>query len=153
MSELVVRPAGPADLELLVPLFDGYRQFYQQQSDLTLAREFIGERLNTLDTVIFIAELDGKPAGFTHLFPIFSSTRCRRLWLLNDLFVDPATRTKGVGKALLRAARAHAESTGACGLELATAHTNKPAQRLYESMGWELDRNFRHYELTVDSKR
>ena len=150
MSDLVVRPAGPADLDALAPLFDGYRRFYQQPSDLALARSFIGERLARMDTVIFIAEVDGKPAGFTHLFPIFSSTRCRRLWLLNDLFVDPTTRTRGVGKALLLAARAHAESTDACGLELATAHTNKTAQRLYESMGWQLDQTFRHYELTLD---
>lgn len=149
MSELVVRPAGPADVDALAPLFDGYRQFYQQPSDLSLARSFIGERLGRMDTVIFIAEVDGNPAGFTHLFPIFSSTRCRRLWLLNDLFVDPTTRTRGVGKALLLAAKAHAESTDACGLELATAHSNKTAQRLYESMGWQLDQTFRHYELSV----
>ncbi len=149
MSELVVRPAGPADLNALAPLFDGYRQFYEQPSDLTLAKRFIGERLASMDTVIFIAEVDGKPAGFTHLFPIFSSTRCRRLWLLNDLFVDPSVRASGVGKALLLAAKNHAEATDACGLELATAHTNKPAQRLYESMGWQLDTTFRHYELSV----
>lgn len=150
MSELVVRPAGPADLDALAPLFDGYRQFYQQPSDLAMARQFIGERLITMDTVIFLAEVEGKPAGFTHLFPIFSSTRCRRLWLLNDLFVDPHTRAKGVGKALLLAAKEYAESTGACGLELATAHSNKAAQRLYESMGWKLDEIFRHYELGLD---
>jgi GNAT superfamily N-acetyltransferase len=151
MSKLVVRPAGPDDLEVLVPLFDGYRRFYEQASDPALARRFLGERLQLQDTVIFLAELDGTPAGFTHLFPIFSSTRCQRLWLLNDLFVDPATRAGGVGKALLLAAKAHAESTGACGLELATAHTNKPAQRLYESMGWKLDQTFRHYELGLDA--
>jgi GNAT superfamily N-acetyltransferase len=152
MSELVVRPTGPADLDALAPLFDGYRRFYEQPSDLALARNFIGERLARMDTVIFLAEVDGKPAGFTHLFPIFSSTRCRRLWLLNDLFVDPTTRTKGVGKALLLAARAYAQSTDACGLELATAHTNKPAQRLYESMGWQLDQTFRHYEIAVEPR-
>ena len=150
MSDLLVRPAGPADLEALVPLFDGYRRFYGEAADLDLARRFIGERLSRMDTVIFLAEVGGKPAGFTHLFPIFSSTRCRRLWLLNDLFVDPGNRTHGVGKALLLAARAYAESTGACGLELATAHTNVTAQRLYESLGWKLDQTFRHYELSTD---
>jgi GNAT superfamily N-acetyltransferase len=87
--------------------------------------------------------------GFTHLFPIFSSTRCRRLWLLNDLFVDPAARAHGVGRTLLLAARAHAEATGACGLELATARDNTPAQRLYQSLGWARDDVFLHYELTL----
>jgi GNAT superfamily N-acetyltransferase len=146
----VTRPATPADLGALAPLFDGYRRFYGESPDLELARRFIGERLSQRDTVILLAEAGGRAVGFTHLFPIFSSTRCRRLWLLNDLFVDPASRTRGVGRALLLAARAHAESTGACGLELATAHTNVTAQRLYESLGWRLDQTFRHYELSTD---
>jgi GNAT superfamily N-acetyltransferase len=150
MSDLVIRPAGASDLEILAPLFDGYRQFYGEAADLELARRFIGERLARMDTVLFIAELRGHAAGFTHLFPIFSSTRCRRLWLLNDLFVDPGDRAAGVGRALLLAARAYAESTGACGLDLATAHTNVTAQRLYESLGWKLDQTFRHYELSCD---
>ena len=150
MNDLVIRPAAPADLGVLAPLFDGYRQFYGQAADLELARHFIGERLARMDTVLFLAEAGGKAAGFTHLFPIFSSTRCQRLWLLNDLFVDPDSRTRGVGKALLLAAREYAVSTGACGLELATAHTNVTAQRLYESLGWKLDQTFRHYELSTD---
>jgi GNAT superfamily N-acetyltransferase len=144
------RRAIAADLEALVPLFDGYRRFYGEAADLELARRFIGERLALSDTVILLAETSGRAVGFTHLFPIFSSTRCKRLWLLNDLFVDPAKRTRGVGRALLLAARAHAEATGACGLELATAHTNVTAQRLYESLGWKLDQTFRHYELSTD---
>lgn len=144
-----IRPAALADLESLVPLFDGYRRFYEQPSDPALARAFIGQRLALGDTVILLAEIDGRAVGFTHLFPIFSSTRCQRLWLLNDLFVDPAARTHGAGRALLLAARAHAEATGACGLELATAHDNTTAQRLYESLGWVKDDVFRHYELTL----
>lgn len=148
MADLVIRPAGAADLAALVPLFDGYRQFYEQPSDPALARGFLAERLDRRDTVLILAELDGQAVGFTHLFPIFSSTRCARLWLLNDLFVSPAARKHGVARALLRAAESHARATGACGLELATAHTNTPAQRLYESLGWQLDTTFRHYELT-----
>ena len=148
MPALVVRPATPSDLDRLVPLFDGYRRFYEQPADPALARDFLGERLERMDTVLFVAELDDRAVGFTHLFPIFSSTRCRRLWLLNDLFVAPEGRGQGAARALLRAAEQYARSTGACGLELATAHSNTPAQRLYESLGWQLDRTFRHYELT-----
>lgn len=148
MPALVVRPATPSDLDRLVPLFDGYRRFYEQPADPALARDFLGERLERMDTVLFVAELDDRAVGFTHLFPIFSSTRCRRLWLLNDLFVASEGRGQGVARALLRVAEQYARSTGACGLELATAHTNTPAQRLYESLGWQLDRTFRHYELT-----
>lgn len=150
MTDLVIRPATPADLEALVPLFDGYRQFYEQPGDLALAREFLGKRLAEMDTVIFLAELERSAVGFTHLFPIFSSTRCKRLWLLNDLFVSDKARGHGVARALLHAAEQHARATGACGLELATAHTNRRAQRLYESLGWQLDTTFRHYELIFE---
>jgi GNAT superfamily N-acetyltransferase len=147
---VTTRRATGVDLDLLTPLFDGYRRFYGEASDLDLARRFLGERLGLGDTVLILAETGGRAVGFTHLFPVFSSTRCRRLWLLNDLFIDPASRTRGAGRALLLAARAHAEATGACGLELATAHTNIAARRLYESLGWKLDQTFRHYELATD---
>ena len=144
-----IRAATTSDLDALVPLFDGYRQFYEQPADPGLAREFLGERLTLGDTTILLAGIDGAAVGFVHLFPIFSSTLCRRLWLLNDLFVSPEARHLGVGRGLLEAAHEFAESTGACGLELATAHTNLPAQRLYEGIGWRLDEVFRRYELPL----
>lgn len=144
-----VRHATIADLDALVPLFDGYRQFYEQPSDTDLARSFLAERLAKGETVVLLAEVDGRAVGFAHLFPIFSSTHCRRLWLLNDLFVDPSARTRGAGRALLQAAREHALSTDACGLELATAKRNQTAQRLYQSMGWVRDEVFVHYELSL----
>jgi len=144
-----VRQAALTDLDLLVPLFDRYRQFYQQPSDPALARAFLGERLALGDSKLFLAEHDGAAVGFVQLFPIFSSTLCRRLWLLNDLFVAAPARHLGVGQALMNAARDFAEETDACGLELATAHTNVTAQRLYEGLGWRLDEVFRRYELPL----
>lgn len=146
---MLTRRATLADLDALVPLFDAYRVFYEQRSDPSLAHRFLSGRLTTGDTVILLAEVEGRAAGFTHLFPIFSSTRCQRLWLLNDLYVDAAARKHGVARALLAAAEAHARATGACGLELATAHTNVTAQRLYESSGWTLDAIYRRYEKAV----
>jgi GNAT superfamily N-acetyltransferase len=144
-----IRSATISDLDALVPLFDSYRQFYEQPSDPGLARAFLGERLVLGDTTILLAERDGVAVGLVHLFPIFSSTLCRRLWLLNDLFVSAEARHLGVGRGLLEAARDFAEGTGACGLELATAHTNVTAQRLYEGLGWKLDEVFRRYELPL----
>jgi len=144
-----VRQAGPADVDLVAPLFDAYRQFYRQPSDLALAREFLAERLDRQESVIFLAERDGCAVGFVQLYPLFSSTaaRPRRLWLLNDLFVAAAVRGGGVGRALLDRARRLAEETGAVGLELATARTNLAAQRLYQSLGYRLDDQFLRYEL------
>lgn len=144
-----LRRAGPGDLELVVPLFDGYRQFYGQPSDPGLAHAFLGERLSHNQSVIFLALEQGKPLGFTQLYPVFSSTHCRPLWILNDLYVAPEARRKGVARMLMDQARDYAVETGACGIQLETAHTNTNAQRLYESLGYEMDRDYRVYALRI----
>jgi hypothetical protein len=59
-----VRQATLDDLDLLVPLFDGYRQFYEQPSDPALARAFLGERLARGDSRLFLAEMNGEAVGF-----------------------------------------------------------------------------------------
>ena len=131
----------------VAPLFDLYRQFYEQPPDLEGAREFVRERLERGESVIFLARAGERPAGFTQLYPSFSSVSMRRLWILNDLYVAAEARKLGVGEALLDRARAWAAETGAKGLELATASDNFPAQRLYEKTGWKKDLEFFHYYL------
>jgi ribosomal protein S18 acetylase RimI-like enzyme len=145
---ITVRRAQPGDLASLTPLFESYRQFYEQPSDLEKSRSFLQERLANGDSVILLAS-DGALLGFTQLYPLFSSTSCRRLWLLNDLFTVESARGQGVGRALMDAARDHAIQTGACGIELSTAHTNLPAQGLYESLGYVRDEVFRVYSLKL----
>jgi GNAT superfamily N-acetyltransferase len=150
MTTVQVRQATMADIEALTPLFDGYRQFYKRASDLDGARAFLTDRLERGESVIFLALLDdGTPAGFTQLYPIFSSTSMQRRWLLNDLFVALEARKAGVGRALLTRAQAYAQETHARGLMLQTAVDNFPAQRLYESLGWERDNDFYVYNLSV----
>jgi len=138
-------------LEALTALFDGYRRFYGEAPDLDGARDFLAERLERGESVLLLAQLDqdgqALPAGLAQLYPSFSSTSLRRLWILNDLYVAPEARKNGVGRALLRAAREHAERTQAKGLELMTARDNYAAQALYESMGWERDELFLPYTL------
>ncbi|MBL8980126.1 MAG: GNAT family N-acetyltransferase [Gemmatimonadetes bacterium] len=144
-----IRQATPADLDLVAPLFDGYRQFYHNPADPIVAREFIADRLGLQDSVIFLAERDGAGLGFVQLYPVFSSagTRPGRLWLLNDLFVAPAGRRLGVGRALMERATAHARATGATGLFLQTARDNHEAQALYLSLGYRRDDLYLVYEL------
>ena len=149
-ESLTVRPAGIADLEPVARLFDGYRVFYEQPSDPDGARAFIQKRLENRDSVIFLAEDDqGHALGFTQLYPLFSSVRMRDIWLLNDLYVSPDARRRGVGHALMECARQHARETGAAGLELATAKDNEAAKSVYEDLGWKLDTEFDHYSLSV----
>ncbi|MDB5763145.1 MAG: family acetyltransferase [Herminiimonas sp.] len=144
-----VRRAGLADAGIVAPLFDSYRQFYKQQPDLPLALAFIRERLERTESVILLAQDDDEhPAGFTQLYPSFSSVSACRIWILNDLFVLPALRGRRIGHALLDAAKAHAVATGAGRLTLSTAHDN-PARKLYESLGYERDSMLYQYDLTL----
>jgi GNAT superfamily N-acetyltransferase len=133
------------DLDVLVPLFDGYRQFYGQRADLAGARAFLAERFKRGESVIFLAVVDGAVVGFTQLYPSFSSVSMKRLWVLNDLFVTPDARKSGAGRALLERAERWAAETGAKGLTLSTQLTNLTAQRLYEACGWTTDDEFLHY--------
>jgi GNAT superfamily N-acetyltransferase len=133
------------DLDALVPLFDAYRRFYGQASDLPGARAFLADRFKRGESVIFLAVVDGAIVGFTQLYPSFSSVSIRRLWVLNDLFVTPDARKSGAGRALLERAERWAAETGAKGLTLSTQITNLGAQRLYEACGWTKDDEFLHY--------
>lgn len=145
-----VRQATVHDLDTLVPLFDGYRQFYGKPSDPEGARAFLAARFSHHQSVILLAlGSDGTGLGFTQLYPLFSSVRMVRAYLLNDMFVSPQARRQGVAAALLREAESHARALGAASLSLSTALDNAPAQALYESMGWQRDRQFCEYTLTL----
>jgi len=145
-----VRRANLQDADRLVPLFDGYRQFYGQPSDLIAARQFIGDRLARGQSVVWIAEdHDGAAIGFVQLFPTFSSILVAPMYVLSDLFVTPAARRRGVGARLLNAAVETARAAGAARLELETGVNNVEAQRLYEKLGWKRDNEFYQYGLSL----
>jgi ribosomal protein S18 acetylase RimI-like enzyme len=131
-----IRHATPADLPQLAGLFNQYRVFYQQLSDEPAALAFLTERMEQKQSVILVAESSGQLAGFTQLYPIFSSVGMQRSWLLNDLFVSPYYRRQGIAEKLLEAARQHGLQTGSRWLLLQTGHDNAAAQALYEKNGW-----------------
>ena len=148
-SGVRVREAGVDDVDRLAPLFDGYRRFYRQSSDLAAGRRFLSERLAAGESCVFVAETpEGEAVGFVQLFPSFSSVSMQRLWVLNDLFVTPDARRVGVARALMERARRLAVETDAKGLILETESHNAAAKALYEDLGWELD-GAHHYELRV----
>ena len=133
------------DLDSLVELFDLYRQFYKQASDLKGAREFLEDRFVKNESIIFIAFDDGNPVGFTQLFPSFSSVSMHRSWVLNDLYVKETARRKGVAEKLIRKAIAFAEETGSKGILLDTAADNVNAQKLYEKIGFIKESTYFYY--------
>jgi GNAT superfamily N-acetyltransferase len=139
-------------IPLLVPMFDAYRQFYQQPANSDGAFDFLTQRFQEASSVLFLAlggELEDKPIayGFVQLYPTFSSVSMQRLWIVNDLFVIPEGRRQGVGRKLLERAHAFAGETHAKGLTLKTAVDNVAAQALYESLGWQRDTHFFSYDI------
>jgi GNAT superfamily N-acetyltransferase len=149
------------DVSLIAPLFDAYRVFYQAKPDPQGAVSFLSERLIRGESIIFFAYQEGFAGrgqggqgpvgriavGFTQLYPSFSSVSMQRLWILNDLYVDPAYRKSGVGSALMERAREFALQDGAKGLSLATQNENLTAQALYAKMGYAKDTEFFHFHL------
>lgn len=149
-STIQIRQATAADVDALTPLFDQYRQFYGQPSDTALARAFLAERLKNRQSIVFIAVAPtGEAVGFTQLYPSFSSVSAARIFVLNDLFVIPAARRSGVAGGLLESAGNYARSVGAVRLSLTTAVDNIAAQSLYLSRGWQPDKQFVGFDLSL----
>lgn len=144
-----VRQATIHDLEQLVPLFDGYRQFYGRASDLRAAREFLLARFNNTESTVFIAHEYESANGFTQLYPSFSSISLARIFILNDLFVYEQARRKGVASSLMSAAVKFATALGAARFSLSTAITNDAAQALYRSAGWKRDDQFFVFDFVI----
>ena len=144
-----VYQANHTDLQLLILLFNGYRIFYKQPSDIERAKQFLSERLLRKDSIIFMALSDvGEAMGFTQLYPSFSSVSTQRTYILNDLYVSEVHRNKGIGEALMERAKQFAISEGAKGITLET-EVNNPAQHLYERLGWKKDDDKFHYTWEI----
>lgn len=136
------------NLNELSILFDAYRQFYNKESDIEAAKEFLTERINQNESKIFIAFNGSEAVGFIQLYPLFSSTRMKRFWILNDLFVNEDYRGKGFSKLLIEKAKELCYQTNACGMLLETSVTNTIGNNLYPAMGFVLrdDANFYEWE-------
>ncbi|MBD3906694.1 GNAT family N-acetyltransferase [Chryseobacterium sp. Ch-15] len=144
----MTRKATIQDLPQLSELFDQYRVFYHKDSDIPAAENFLKGRIENNDSEIFVAENDGKLVGFVQLYPLFSSTRMKRYWLLNDLYVNENYRGKGFSKQLIEEAKKHAKSTDASGILLETGKSNDIGNQLYPSCGFEIYDEVNFYEWT-----
>jgi GNAT superfamily N-acetyltransferase len=140
-----VRKSNIDDLDDLAGLFNDYRIFYKKEPDIERAKEFLKERLTKNESEIFVAFCDNQMAGFVQLYPVFSSIRMKRFWLLNDLFVKDEFRGRGFSIALIERAKELCRQSGACGFMLETAKSNIIGNRLYQKMGLRLDKEYNVY--------
>lgn len=142
------------EAHLVVGLFNQYRIFYKQFSDMGMAKAFIEERLQQNESIIFVAMDGEEPIGFTQLYPKYSSVRMIKNWILNDLFVASDYRKQGIGEQLIKTAMDFAKKQGSAFVQLETAVDNYTAQSLYEAIGFEKqaeDKEFFLYKIAVNS--
>ncbi|EMH4163940.1 GNAT family N-acetyltransferase [Pluralibacter gergoviae] len=137
--------AQPQDVDKVLPLYLGYRRFYQVEEKPEQSRDFLLKRLQLKESVIFFAESEGKVVGFTQLYPLFCSLEMKRIWLLYDLFVDESARKHGVAQQLIERAEQLANESDSAFIMLATATDNTKAQALYERNGFVRDTDFFTY--------
>jgi len=133
---LDIRKVTRDDVALVAILFDAYRVFYKQTSDLQAAFNFLEQRTSKNESVIFVATIKEEAVGFIQLYPIFSSVSLLPAWLLNDLFVAENSRKQGVAESLLQQAKQFGLETNAAYMLLQTAADNYKAQSVYEKNGW-----------------
>ncbi|MDR0794013.1 MAG: GNAT family N-acetyltransferase [Chitinophagaceae bacterium] len=138
------------ELDELSILFDEYRQFYKKETDVVAAKVFLKERMERNESEIFYTKNDaGEMTGFIQLYPLFSSVRMKRKWLLNDLYVRESFRGKGYSLALIERAKQFAKETGTYALSLSTEKTNAIGNRLYIKTGFVQSVDWNYYDYTV----
>lgn len=147
---MTYRKATINDLSQLTELFNGYRVFYRKEANLEEAEAFLSARIKNNDSEIFIAENNKKQlTGFVQLYPLFSSTRMKKLWLLNDLFVNPEFRSKGISIGLIEKAKELVKESDACGMFLETEKSNIIGNNLYPKTGFNLNEGSNYYEWNI----
>lgn len=137
-------------LDAATTLFDGYRQFYEQPSDLAGCRQFLTENLEQKRSDFFLLlDADDKAVAFSQLYPMYCSTAMQKFYYLSDLYADPRQRGRGYARALMLYLIDHYRAQGVHRLTLETARTNTTAQRLYESLGYRRDEVFLTYHYVL----
>ena len=141
-----IREVKTSDLDQLSILFNSYRIFYGKESNIDISKKFLESRISNKDSKMFICEVNNILTGFVQLYPLFSSVRVSRYWLLNDLFIDSEFRGKGYSKLLIYRAKELVLESGACGMMLETEKSNKIGNSLYPKTGFKINDLSNFYE-------
>jgi ribosomal protein S18 acetylase RimI-like enzyme len=143
-----IKQATLSEVDALAPIFHEYRGISisrEDQDRIENSKKWLFKRISNNEAVIFIAVDDGRVVGFGNLYISFSSISLKKYWILNDLYVAPDYRGKGCAKLLISEIHQHAVTSGVKGIELETAHSNKLAQKLYESLGYKENLLYKRY--------
>ncbi|BAN46496.1 N-acetyltransferase [Metapseudomonas resinovorans] len=141
-------------LDLLTPLFVRYREFYGELPFPESSKKFLEKRLSRKESVIYLAfpdDDDTRLLGFCQLYPSFSSLSLKRVWILNDIYVAEDARRQLVADRLLQTAKKMARETNAVRMRVSSSVSNEVAHKVYESIGFHEDTEFKNYILPINS--
>jgi GNAT superfamily N-acetyltransferase len=135
--EVIVRPAERSDSEAFLSLLNGLAKYESLDPPDAAGRERLfedafGERPRFS---VFLAEIDGEPAGYALVFETYSTFLARPKLYLEDLFVDPKFRGHGAGQALIKACAAEAIRRGCVRMQWTVLDWNTSAMKFYENLG------------------
>ncbi|MCY1542738.1 ribosomal-protein-alanine acetyltransferase [compost metagenome] len=130
-----------------------YREFYGELPFPESSRKFLEKRLSRQESVIYLALADDEDRllGFCQLYPSFSSLALKRVWILNDIYVAEDARRQLVADRLLQTAKKMARETNAVRMRVSTSVSNEVAHKVYESIGFREDTEFKNYILPINS--
>lgn len=143
--EIKIIQASVDNPDELSKLFQSYRIFYKKTPDTEGEKAFLKDRIINQESVVYLAKSGDRFIGFVQLYPVFSSVRMKKLWLLNDLFVDADYRKTGAASLLIEKSKELAIETKSAGLMLQTAKDNITAQSVYNKTDFVRDEDFYTY--------
>lgn len=148
-TRFVIRPAQAEDRAQWDPLWQGYLEFYRASLDHRVTDELWRRILDPEHEFRgLVAETDGKLAGLVHYFPHPHTWYADPVCYLNDLFVSPAVRGSGIGRALIEAVVAEATRQGWAEVFWHTQEDNTVARSLYDKVTGGID-GFVKYTLIL----
>ena len=150
---LVIRPATEADVPAIADLIRGLARYEKLEQDVTMTEELLAKSLfgprPYAETLL--AEESGKPIGFALFFHNFSTFLALPGIYLEDLFVVPEHRGRGVGRALLKELARIAVERGCGRLEWSVLDWNRDAIGFYERLGATPNSEWTVYRLTGEA--
>ncbi|MFF7710899.1 GNAT family N-acetyltransferase [Pseudomonas sp. NPDC007930] len=134
------------DVDSAAILFNAYRQFYEQPDDLKMCGDFLRSNIEMSRSRVFLGlGSTGNALAFAQLYPALCSVEMKPFFWLYDLYVAPEARKAGHARQLMNHLSALLKSEGAHRISLDTATSNRAAQALYESLGYERESHFITY--------
>ncbi len=152
-KELTIRAAQEADASLILQFIKELAEYEKLSHEVTANEKILSKNLFGEEAYakVIIAELEGLAVGFALYFHNFSTFLAKPGIYLEDLYVKPAYRGKGIGTQLLKKLAQIAVEKDCGRLEWSVLNWNKDAIRVYEKLGAKAMDEWTTYRLTGDS--